>query len=318
MCLKGHFPYCAMNASPLMYSDKEGDLPFIAAVGIGAGIGVVSNGLSNVFNDQPFFQGAGRAAIMGAVSGGISFGIGYAFGATGSFGHELGRALIHGASNGFLSVAQGGSFGSGFLSGAISSGIGSGIDVAGGGAVEQFLGSGLSGGIGSAISGGSFWQGLGIGLAVGGLNHAVHSLMASGPPWIYKGEEYYSKSDLYFAILTDEAWEQLGIKDIAAITGIAFGQPTKSKRFITKGSSPGTSPISSYLSKKMGTFKKGHKAPVGTPKILGGKGIRMTTTKSVGRFVGRWIPFVGWGILAYDATMIIYNTQTKYNVIVGE
>ena len=204
------------------------------------------------------------------------------------------------------------------MSGAISSGIGSGIDVAGGGAVEQFLGSGLSGGIGSAISGGSFWQGLGIGLAVGGLNHAVHSLMASGPPWEYNGHKYYSKTNLYLAILVDQAATQFGIKDVAALAAVITGAPLLSTRKKFKGATPRTSIASKYLSKIPGKSPIRLPSVTGYPKIIGGSGLKVAFTKVIGRFVGRAVPIVGWGVLTYDVGMTLYNTQVTYNQIVND
>jgi len=38
-------------------------------------------------------------------------------------------------------------------------------------------------------------------------------------------------------------------------------------------------------------------------------------TKVLGRFAGRAIPVFGWAVLAYNAGMIIYNTQEEYNKI---
>lgn len=36
-------------------------------------------------------------------------------------------------------------------------------------------------------------------------------------------------------------------------------------------------------------------------------------TKSVGKFAGRAVPIIGWGILTYDASIILYNTQIEFN-----
>jgi hypothetical protein len=182
--MMGMIPYCAMNNNPVLNADPEGDLPFLAIVAIGAATGVFSNGLSNVSNGQDFFNGAGKAALWGGIGAAASFGVGAVFGATGSFGHELLRARVHGLTQGGISAAQGGNFWQGTLSGSIGSGISSGIDALGGTAGHQILGGGLGGGIGSAISGGNFWQGFGQGVAVGAFNHALHSGLSGGgePP----------------------------------------------------------------------------------------------------------------------------------------
>jgi hypothetical protein len=41
-------------------------------------------------------------------------------------------------------------------------------------------------------------------------------------------------------------------------------------------------------------------------------------TKNIGRFMGRAVPFVGWGLLLYDVGATFVNTQLEYNKIVGE
>ncbi len=43
---------------------------------------------------------------------------------------------------------------------------------------------------------------------------------------------------------------------------------------------------------------------------------KWTYTKNMGAFVGRWIPFVGVAITAYDVTVITTNAIRRYNLIV--
>ena len=43
---------------------------------------------------------------------------------------------------------------------------------------------------------------------------------------------------------------------------------------------------------------------------------KWTYTKSLGAFVGRWIPVLGVSILAYDITMITTKAIQRYNLIV--
>ena len=64
-------PYCAMNASPLVYSDPEGDIPpliFAAAALIGGGMNVFSNWNKIVQNPWSAIGYFGSGAIGGAVS----------------------------------------------------------------------------------------------------------------------------------------------------------------------------------------------------------------------------------------------------------
>lgn len=155
--------------------DPDGDLPFLAVLGIGALVGTITNGVNNVSNGQAFFQGAGKAAMWGAVGAAVSFGIGSAASGLGS---GLGKAAFqmgaHGYTGGLRSELMGGDFGSGFLSGALSSGMSSGASSLGIKNLGMVGIGGLSGGIGSSIGGGNFWDGIGQGLLTSGLNHAAH------------------------------------------------------------------------------------------------------------------------------------------------
>ncbi len=70
-------------------------------------------------------------------------------------------------------MGDGGSFKSGFLSGAASSIIG-GFASKGGDPVLTILAGGLSGGISAELAGGNFWAGARQGLITAGLNHVAH------------------------------------------------------------------------------------------------------------------------------------------------
>ena len=67
------------------------------------------------------------------------------------------------------------------------------------------------------------------------------------------------------------------------------GQPLLRKRFVTPGSSIGTSVASKYLSKAF---------PQRLP-------FRVLGTTVVGRAIGRVVPYVGWTLLAIDIVEII-------------
>jgi RHS repeat-associated protein len=318
----GLTPYGSMNNSPMSFSDPDGDLAFIAAVGIGAALGVIGNGVSNTQNNQPFFQGAGRAAAFGAIGGAVSFGIGSAATSlAGAGASNLGvagfQAGAHALTGGALSAAQGGNFWHGAAAGAFSSAVGSGIGALGLGDGWQILGGTLSGGFGSVIAGGNFLQGALQGAITSGLNHAAHNLFSGGPPYEYNGVEYNSKSELYTAILINTAADQFGITDILALTAAVSGAPILSTRGKRGGATPGTSPASKYLSKIPGKSPVRLPGVTGYPKALGGRGMRIAFTKSIGRFAGRAIPIVGWGTLAYDVGATFYRTQVTYNRIVN-
>ncbi|WP_414846215.1 RHS repeat-associated core domain-containing protein [Chryseobacterium sp. IT-36CA2] len=187
--------------NPLLYVDVNGyeAITLGAAVLIGLAVAITTRVIMNMINGIPFWYGLGKAAVMGAFSGAVSFGIGSM--ATSIFGQYLtvGKALfeaaMHASTGGFMSVVDGGKFGSGALSGAVSSIMASGVQSlgidfaatkAGGGDIVyngfgkegmkavMLVSGGLSGGISAAIAGGNFWQGFRQGLITSGLNHLGH------------------------------------------------------------------------------------------------------------------------------------------------
>jgi RHS repeat-associated protein len=184
--------------NPLLYKDPSGELAFLAAVGIGVAVAIITNGISNSINGVPFWYGAGKAGMMGGISGAISFGIGSIATSTFSNAYSVAafQAGMHATTGGMMSEIQGGSFASGFASGAISSMVSSGIGAIGDsgyyldesytqwssfasrnpGMFKALMVSsgGLSGGVGSTIAGGNFWDGARQGLITSGLNHLAH------------------------------------------------------------------------------------------------------------------------------------------------
>jgi RHS repeat-associated protein len=174
-------PYASMNNNPISMADPHGDLPILAAAAIGAAFSMGSTIASGMINKNlGNYNSITSAAMWGAIGGVASFGIGSAFGPTGSFLNEVGRAAAHGTSSGLQSHIQGGSFGSGFLAGSISSGLSSGATAANFGDAAMIGVGALGGGVGSSIGGGSFLGGFSQGLAVGAFNHAMHKSQNEG------------------------------------------------------------------------------------------------------------------------------------------
>jgi len=60
--------------------------------------------------------------------------------------------------------------------------------------------------------------------------------------------------------------------------------------------------------------------PIALPTITGAtpSTLKIVFTKSLGGFVGRLVPGVGWVVLAYDVVQIIDRTARKYNLIARE
>ncbi|WP_185113851.1 RHS repeat-associated core domain-containing protein [Chryseobacterium indologenes] len=196
--------------NPLLYVDLDGnEISLGVAVVIGVAVALTTKVIINMINGIPIWYGLGKSAFMGAVSGAISFGIGSAatsaFGEAVSIGKALFEAGMHAYTGGVMSALDGGSFGAGALSGAISSmmassiqGLGTdfGASKAAGKMMYNNFGKdlmkttmivtgGLSGGISAAIAGGNFWDGFKQGIISAGLNHVAHVV----DNWMDTGEE---------------------------------------------------------------------------------------------------------------------------------
>jgi hypothetical protein len=97
-----------------------------------------------------------------------------------------------------------------------------------------------------------------------------------------------------------------GFETAAGVAVVASGQPIPgSKPMRTPGSSVGTSVAGKAADKIFGQrkfsrkkFPKGVRTPSGGPTT--GSKWRWTRTRYIARFVGRWVPYVGWGMLGVD------------------
>ncbi|MFL0106899.1 RHS repeat domain-containing protein [Tenacibaculum maritimum] len=167
--------------NPLKFTDPSGE-EFITVVLIGALISVTTNGIINLNEGRPFFQGAGLAALTGAIGGAFAFGIGEAVSGLKGFLKVAVQTLAHGHLGGVMSVAMGGDYFSGFAAGAAGSAIGHyakiGLEKAGANNFWKASGiitaGSLSGGVGSFVSGGKFWDGFRNGAISSALNHVAH------------------------------------------------------------------------------------------------------------------------------------------------
>lgn len=206
--------------NPLLYVDLDGnEISLGVAVVIGVAVALTTKVITNMINGIPIWYGLGKSAFMGAVSGAISFGIGSAatsaFQETVSIGKALFEAGMHAYTGGVMSALDGGSFGAGALSGAISSmmassiqGLGTdfGASKAAGKMMYNNFGKdlmkttmivtgGLSGGISAAIAGGNFWDGFKQGIITAGLNHVAH--MTTDRLENGENPKYYDKKPRY-------------------------------------------------------------------------------------------------------------------------
>lgn len=98
--------------------------------------------------------------------------------------------------------------------------------------------------------------------------------------------------------LTACVGDQLGVRDLAAGGAVALGAPLIRKRFVTPGTSAATSVASSVLSEQL---------PQRLPfRVWAPTLVRpLARSNVVGRILGRWIPWLGWGLLAYDTYSVV-------------
>lgn len=137
----------------------------------------MANSIGNAFNNKPIYSGSFQSIVTSGFSAGISAGIGHLTnGIKDPFIRGISQAGLHGLSGGILSAAQGGSFGSGFLSSAIASGSASaaGDNPFGTGSIGVIAIGGISGGLSSTLFGGGFWDGFKQGVIVTAMNHTQH------------------------------------------------------------------------------------------------------------------------------------------------
>ena len=159
------YSYCLNN--PLKYTNPSGEFFEIAAFAL---FNMASSMMMASFNGENVW----KAGALSLLSSAASFGIGAAFGNVGSFGNELLRAGVHGVSSGVFTALDGGNFGSGFLSGALASGIGSyaqGVNMGTGWMLASTSGMG---GLAAWATGGDFLQGAMQGMTIGLFNHSMH------------------------------------------------------------------------------------------------------------------------------------------------
>lgn len=132
--------------------------------------------------------------------------------------------------------------------------------------------------------------------------------------YAYGIHEGLSREELFFLIFIDETCKQLGIDDAVGVAMILLGQrfiPTRGK---FAGAVKGTS-VASVLSRRLLPYELKHRI---LPTVTSFKGLillRIKFTNSIGAFVGRAIPGVGWVLVLTDVTMITHRSIESYNRI---
>lgn len=196
---QGYNRYSYALNNPLKYTDPDGNHPIIIAMAIGAGISALTY-TANVATSSAGFRNWnwGDFAVttfIGAASGVVTYGIGSAFGpVSGNIGTELLRAGAHGVSGYIFAGITGSDPNTGFLAGAVASGVGSltaGLPITNtviGGTVAA---AGL-GGLSSAIGGGDFWKGA----AFAAIVHLANQELHNDPDRNVKQDKALSKGEI--------------------------------------------------------------------------------------------------------------------------
>ena len=131
----------------------------------------------------------------------------------------------------------------------------------------------------------------------------------------YKLQSNLTSTELFFWITVDKTLEQLGVEDIGAVTAILLGQPIVGTRVKPTGATKGTS-IASLACRRVFNYNLKTQLPMITGSLI--TGLRIALTKNLGAFIGRSVPVVGWIILTYDITQIMWKKISTYNNYVSQ
>jgi len=179
------YSYCLNN--PLKYTDPSGELFGIDDLVL---FSLAVNTYINICSSLVSGESLGNTAISSVANFAMNAGLAYATNGIGnilghetkSFGTEILRAGMHGVVNGVGSAINGESFGTGFLTGSVSSLVGSGVSALGSPSYLTIPAMGGVGGIVSELSGGNWFDGVRTGINIGLFNHGWEKI---------NGEWYY-------------------------------------------------------------------------------------------------------------------------------
>ncbi|QPS22100.1 STM2901 family protein [Serratia plymuthica] len=132
--------------------------------------------------------------------------------------------------------------------------------------------------------------------------------------YFFDGMIGLSAGELAFWIIVDEAQKELGTQDVVALALLIGGYPfiPVTGKLDVRRATAGTSPLS-YAARHMIRYKM--KKPLKTltwENMLRGK---WSPTRSLGAFVGRWVPWIGVVITMYDLWTISSRSLRRYNLI---
>lgn len=132
--------------------------------------------------------------------------------------------------------------------------------------------------------------------------------------YYFSGLSNLPAGELFFWVFLDETGKHIGVTDFASLALIILGQPSKVTRAKPFGATPGTSTLSYHLRQWLNIEVKHW------PTLTNGsiRRLKFAYVTNLGAFVGRWIPILGWVILAEDIATIACKATNRYNTIARE
>lgn len=125
------------------------------------------------------------------------------------------------------------------------------------------------------------------------------------------------KDELLYWLLLDEFKKQFSdVIDLLAIASMLVSLPVipVSGKLGAGAATRGTSPLSLGLRTLIRQrFKQGRRTITWAKRLRG----EWAYTTSIGAYIGRWLPWVGAVLTAYDLAMITHNVIHRYQLIVG-
>lgn len=124
-----------------------------------------------------------------------------------------------------------------------------------------------------------------------------------------------SPGELAFWIVVDEARKQLDVTSVFSLALIVGGIPMipVHGKLDAKRATPNTSPLSVAMRTMIRHRLGGQwRSPTWKTMLRGG----WAKTSSLGALIGRWLPWIGVAITAYDISMITRNSIRRYNLMV--
>lgn len=121
------------------------------------------------------------------------------------------------------------------------------------------------------------------------------------------------KDELLYWLILDEFKKQFSdVIDLIAIASMLVSLPVipVSGKLGARGTSPLSLGLRTLIRQR---FKQGRRT-ITWAKLLRGE---WAYTTSAGAYIGRWLPWVGAVLTAYDLAMITHNVIRRYQLIVG-